>query len=239
MARAEKRENSGGGRELRMKQSCLRCPVGKLITFEGPDGAGKTTQAKLTAAALEARGHSVLVVREPGGTRLSEAVRSLLLDPNYSRMTPVAEALLYAGARAQLVIEVILPALEAGQVVLCDRFVDSSLAYQGYGRGLGLDTLRALNVFALNGLGAFFTILLDLEPEQGLRRAQADHENDRLEQEHLLFHRRVREGYRALVRSSPDRIKLVDARGTPEEVQAKVLALVAAYLEGRESGAPF
>ncbi|NPV29341.1 MAG: dTMP kinase [Firmicutes bacterium] len=212
---------------------------GKLITFEGPDGAGKTTQVNLTAAALRAGGYSVLATREPGGTRLSEAVRGLLLDPSFREMTPAAEALLYAGARAQLVREVLIPALAAGTIVLCDRFVDSSLAYQGYGRGLDLDLLRTINAFALNGLGPFYTILLDLEPELGLRRSRGRHAGDRLEHEDISFHHRVREGYRILARTAPGRIKVVDARGAPEEVQARLWKLVSLYLEDREPGAPF
>jgi dTMP kinase len=211
---------------------------GKLITFEGVDGAGKTTQVLLTAAALEQRGYTVLTTREPGGTRLSEEVRRLLLDPQFSEMAASTEALLYAAARSQLVGEVILPALELGRVVLCDRFVDSSLAYQGYGRGLGLDLLRTVNAFALVGLGAFYTIVIDLQPEQGMRRF-ATRESDRLEQESVSFHRRVRDGYRALAAAAPERIRVVDGTGTPDAVQARVWAHVAALLEDGEQGAPF
>lgn len=212
--------------------------MGKLITFEGVDGAGKTTQVALVAVALERQGYSVLTTREPGGTRLSESVRRLLLDPQFSEMAPATEALLYAAARSQLVNEVILPALQAGQVVLCDRFVDSTLAYQGYGRGLGLDLLYTVNAFALADLGPFFTILFDLAPEQGLQRFET-RESDRLEQESASFHRRVRDGYLALAAAAPERIRVVDGSGTPDEVQARAWAHVAAFLEGREQGAPF
>lgn len=211
---------------------------GKLITFEGVDGAGKTTQVLLTAAALEQRGHSVLTTREPGGTRLSEEVRRLLLNPQFSEMTASAEALLYAAARSQLVREVILPALESGKVVLCDRFVDSSLAYQGYGRGLDLDLLRTVNAFALAGLGAFFTIVIDLQPEQGRQRF-ATRESDRLEQESVSFHRRVRDGYRSLAAAAPERIRVVDGSGAADAVQARVWAQVVAFLEEGKQGAPF
>lgn len=211
---------------------------GKLITFEGPDGAGKTTQVSLLAAALKSRGYSVLVTREPGGTRLGEEIRGLLLNPLYEEMNPVAEALLYAGARAQLVGEVILPALEAGMTVLCDRFVDSSLAYQGYGRGLDLGMLRLINGFALKKLGNFLTILLDLPPEEGLRRA-AGRLGDRLEQEELDFHRRVREGYLALAASSPERIRVVAATAPAAAVRESVLRHALAYLEGKRKGASF
>jgi dTMP kinase len=211
---------------------------GKLITFEGVDGAGKSTQVLLTAAALEQRGYTVLTTREPGGTRLSEQIRQLLLDPQFSEMAAPTEALLYAAARSQLAGEVILPALESGKVVLCDRFVDSSLAYQGYGRGLGLDLLRTVNAFALVGLGAFYTIVIDLQPEQGRRRF-ATRESDRLEQESVSFHRRVRDGYCALAAAAPERIRVVDGSGAADAVQARVWAQVAAFLEDGERGAPF
>ncbi|HHW39716.1 MAG TPA: dTMP kinase [Syntrophomonadaceae bacterium] len=212
---------------------------GKLITFEGPDGAGKTTQVNLTAAALREEGYDVLVTREPGGTRLSEAIRGILLDPAFKEMTPFAEALLYAASRAQLVGEVVLPALGSGRVVLCDRFVDSSLAYQGYGRGLDLEMLRRINAPALRGIGAFLTILLDLEPGEGLRRAAKPEKMDRLEQEDLSFHRRVRDGYLALANQNPERIKVVRAEGDPAGVQAGVMAYVSGFLRGRLQGAPF
>jgi dTMP kinase len=216
----------------------LKQTRGKLITFEGVDGAGKTTQVLLTAAALEQRGCAVLTTREPGGTRLSEEIRRLLLDPQFSEMAAPTEALLYAAARSQLAGEVILPALSSGKVVLCDRFVDSSLAYQGYGRGLGLDLLRTVNAFALAGLGAFHTIVIDLPPEQGLQRF-AGRESDRLEQESASFHRRVHDGYRALAAAAPERIRVVDGSGAPDAVQARVWANVTAFLEGEEQGAPF
>lgn len=209
---------------------------GKLITFEGPDGAGKTTQVRLLAETLETRGYSVLVTREPGGTPLSEAIRDLLLDPRNKEMSPITEALLYAGARAQLVSEVIIPALEAGMVVLCDRFVDSSLAYQGYGRGLDLKMLQTVNKFALNKIGGFFTILLDLPANDGLLRVARMGGRDRLEQEQLTFHIRVREGYLALAAASPERIRVVDAGADVEIVQSRILAEVLACLEGQQQG---
>ena len=212
--------------------SGLNQTLGKLITFEGIDGAGKTTQVLLTAAALEQRGFRVLTTREPGGVRLSEEIRRLLLDPQFSEMAASTEALLYAAARSQLVGELILPALEAGKVVLCDRFVDSSLAYQGYGRELSLVLLRTVNAFALAGLGIFYTIVIDLEPEQGLQRF-ANRESDRLEQEDVSFHRRVRYGYRTLAAAAPERIRVVDGSGSADEVQARVWAQVAAFIEDR------
>lgn len=209
---------------------------GKFITFEGPDGAGKTTQVALTADALRGAGYHVRVTREPGGTRLSESIRGLLLDPSFREMTPAAEALLYASARAQLVQEVILPALASGSIVLCDRFVDSSLAYQGSGRGLDPEVLKAINALALNDIGAFLTILLDLEPDQGLRRAERHKQSDRLEQEDPTFHRRVRDGYLLLAGAHPDRIKVVRAEGDPGAVQTRVWAYVSDFVEGRLQG---
>lgn len=212
---------------------------GKLITFEGPDGAGKTTQIQLTERFLEEHGYPVVRIREPGGTRISEAIRQLLLDPSYKEMSAAAEALLYAAARAQLVDEVVLPALAAGKVVLCDRFVDSSLAYQGYGRSLDLEMLRMVNGFALNKLGAFRTILLDLPPEEGFRRSSGKIERDRLEQESLNFHQRVREGYRILAGNCPERIRVVDASGRPDSVQEQIEKHVLKYLTGRDPGGSF
>jgi dTMP kinase len=211
---------------------------GKLITFEGVDGAGKTTQVGMTAATLKQQGYEVLATREPGGTRLSEQIRRLLLDPQFGEMAASTEALLYAAARAQVVDEVILPALEAGKVVLCDRFVDSSLAYQGYGRSIDLAMLRSVNGLALAGLGAFFTVVIDLCPEQGLPRC-ATRGSDRLEQESIDFHRRVRDGYRALAAAAPERIRLMDGSGAPDLVQTRMWTHVSAFLEGREPGASF
>jgi len=211
---------------------------GKLIVFEGPDGAGKTTQVKLAAERLQNAGYSIVVTREPGGTRLSEMIRQLLLDPNNREMSPVTEALLYAGARSQLVAEVILPALAAGKIVLCDRFVDSSLAYQGFGRGLDLEMLRQVNRFALNRLGRFCTIILDLPPEEGLKRGK-QRERDWLEQEDLSFHRRVREGYRLLAKKYPERIRVVDASPQPEIVHQQVWEHLTAFIRGSYQGGVF
>lgn len=212
---------------------------GKLITFEGPDGAGKTTQVMLMAAALREKGYDVVVAREPGGTQISEAIRDILLDPAFREMAPLTEALLYTASRAQLVSEVLLPAIEAGSVVLLDRFVDSSLAYQGYGRGLDVRLLRRINAPALRGVGRFLTVLLDLEPEEGLRRAVQPGKRDRLEQESLSFHRRVREGYLALARCYPERIKVVRSDRDLEAVHAEIMAYVVAFLCGRLQGDRF
>jgi len=211
---------------------------GKLVVFEGPDGAGKTTQVKLAAERLQKMGYSVVMTREPGGTRLSEEIRQLLLDPANREMSPVTEALLYAGARSQLVAEVILPALASGKIVLCDRFVDSSLAYQGFGRGLDLEMLRQVNRFALDRLGRFCTILLDLPPEEGLERGKK-REKDRLEQEDISFHRRVWEGYHFLIKEYPERIRVVDASSQPEIVHQQVWKHLSAFINGSDQGGVF
>jgi len=197
---------------------------GVFITFEGLDGCGKSTQMHLLAQALRERGYVVTETREPGGTPLGEAIREVLLDPRHRGMAPRAEALLYAAARAQLVKEVVRPALEDGQVVLCDRYLDSSLAYQGYGRGLGADDIITLNVWATECLFPDLTLFLDLN--DSTRATRLGTTPDRLEAEDQDFHRRVAEGYKQLLRDHPHRIRRVDARGTPEEVQQRVRAVV-------------
>lgn len=202
---------------------------GVLITFEGLDGCGKSTQMELLAEALRARGYVVLVTREPGGTPLGEAIRSLLLDPRHHGMSARTEALLYAAARAQLVEQVIRPALEDGQVVLCDRYLDSSLAYQGYGRGLGVDDILMLNVWGTQGLFPDLTLFLDLEDSARAGRLAAV--PDRLEAEDDEFHQRVEEGYRQLLVQHRHRIRRIDATGDPLEVQARVQAAVEEELE--------
>ena len=202
---------------------------GVFITFEGLDGCGKSTQMELLASALRDRGYMVLVTREPGGTALGEAVRDLLLDPRYHGMSARSEALLYAAARAHLVEQVIRPALADGQVVLCDRYLDSSLAYQGYGRGLGTDDIITLNVWATECLFPDLTIYLDLDDAvRGTRLAAVP---DRLEAEDTAFHRRVGEGFHELLKAYPHRIHRVEAAGTEAEVQARVQAVVEDELE--------
>jgi dTMP kinase len=183
----------------------------------------------LLAAALRDRGYVVLVTREPGGTLLGEAVRELLLDPRHKGMSGRAEALLYAAARAQLVRQVIRPALEDGQVVLCDRYFDSSLAYQGHGRGLGTDDIMTLNVWATEGLFPDLTLFLDLD--DSIRSGRLAAVPDRLEAEDEDFHRRVAEGFRALLVEHPHRIRRVDARGTEAEVQERVRATIEGEFE--------
>jgi dTMP kinase len=196
---------------------------GRFITVDGPDGGGKTTQAARLAAALRARGIDVLLTREPGGTRLGERVRSLLLDNETGRHAPIADALLFNAARAQHVSEVVEPALAAGRTVVCARYADSTLAYQGYGAGLPLDELRRIQVVATHGLCPDRTILLDVAPEVGLARKRD--ELTRFETDFDLdFHRRVRDGFLAMAREEPDRYRVIDATAEEDEVFAAVLA---------------
>lgn len=203
---------------------------GRFITFEGPDGAGKTTQIALLEAALRARGHAVARTREPGGDPVGERVRDLLLQRDVAPVAPEAELLLFGAARAQNVRSVVRAALAAGQVVLCDRFTDSTLAYQGHGRGLPLDLIRRVNAFAAGGLVPDRTFLLDLPPAEGLAR-QAEAQQNRLDRESLVFHERVRRGFLEAAAAEPGRIVRLDATQTAdalaEQILADVLVLVA------------
>lgn len=210
-----------------------------FITLEGPDGAGKSLQAERLARALRTEGQGVTVAREPGGTRLGEHIRTLLLQHDAPR-TPIADALLFNSARAQLVREVIEPALGREETVICDRFADSTLAYQGFGSGLDLDMLRSLERLATGGLRPDMTILLDLPPQEGLARRTRGPASDVTRFERIdrskaeagaedagfdaAFHERVREGYLALAAQEPDRWRIVDARPDPDTV-AKAVAM--------------
>ena len=186
---------------------------GLFITLEGPEGAGKTLQAERLADALKADGHAVRLTREPGGTRLGEQIRSIVLAATQGggAIEPVADALLFNAARAQLVAEVIRPALAAGEIVICARFADSTLAYQGYGAGVALEELKAVEEAATGGLVPDLTILLDVPPEVGLAR-KADASRNRFEAAFdLEFHRRVRDGFLDLARQQPERWRVIDA----------------------------
>ncbi len=205
---------------------------GVFITLEGPEGSGKSTQAPLLAAWLRSLGYTILQTREPGGTAISERIRDLLHDPQHTEMSARAEILLYSAARAQLVAQVIRPALAAGQMVLCDRYFDSTFAYQGYGRGLPLSDLQEITRFATDALTPNVTLYLDLAPEVGLGRRQAGRaEMNRLDLEALDFHRRVRAGYLALAAAEPARWRLVDAAGSIAEVQARLQAALLSTLD--------
>jgi dTMP kinase len=203
-----------------------------FITFEGPEGSGKTTQSRLLADWLRSQDADVLTTREPGGTRIGDAIRNLLLSPENTEMSPTAEILLFSAARAQHVAEVIAPHLAHGGIVLCDRFADSTLAYQGYGRRLGLDALRGITAFATAGLTPDLTVCLDLPVGEGLRRKQSDGlvEWNRMEREQLAFHERVRQGYLALAAAEPARWVVLDATRPVAEIQARVRAYVTARL---------
>ena len=195
---------------------------GRLITVEGLDGAGKTTLVAGVTRELAARGRELLVLREPGGVELSERIRELVKDPALA-VDPRAEALLYAAARAQLVAEQLVPLLDAGEWVLLDRFVDSSLAYQGAGRGLGIEEIRALNAFATGGLTPDRTLLLRIEPAVGAARI-AGREADRLELAGEPFFAAVARAYDALAAAEPERFAVIEADRPPEQVLADALA---------------
>jgi len=200
---------------------------GMFITFEGPDGSGKTTQIRLLRDALAAAGYDVLLTREPGGTAIGDQIRVVLHDVENEEMTPPAEILLYSASRAQLVAQVIRPALAAGKIVLCDRYADSTMAYQGYGRGLDLEALRAITAFATAGLKPDLTLLLDLNVADGLARRQVGGDEwNRMDQQTLEFHRRTREGYLQLAAAEPERWVRVEAAGAVEEIAAAVWTIV-------------
>lgn len=192
-----------------------------FITFEGPEGSGKTTQLRLLEAWLRGRGYDVLATREPGGTAISEAIRTILLDPAHTEMRPETEILLFSAARAQIVAQVIRPHLARGGIVLCDRYADSTLAYQGYGRGLDLDILRAITAFATGGLLPHLTIYLDIPIEIGLQR-KAIQEWNRLEAQTRAFHQRVRQGYLEMAAAEPERWLVLDASQPIADVQAAI-----------------
>jgi dTMP kinase len=189
-----------------------------FITFEGIDGSGKTTQLRRVAE----RFRDPVITKEPGGTPTADRIRAILLDAN-SKLDPLAEVFLFAASRHQHVVEVIKPALDAGRVVLCDRYTDATLAYQGFGRLLDLDRLRALNDWATGSLRPDRTLLFDIDEETGLRRARGRGGDElRFEAEDLRFYRRVREGYLALAKSEPKRFAVIDANGTLDEVGKRV-----------------
>ena len=188
---------------------------GLFIAFEGADGCGKSTQLRFLAEHLESMGTDVVRTREPGGSPVAEKIRNILLDKDNAEMTAVTEALLYAAARAEHVRQVIKPAVDAGKIVLCDRFVLSSLAYQGYGRALGADTVWQINKIAVDGYMPDVTVFINVPPERAFKRMNDHKEHDRLECEHISFHERVFEGFVEL--SKQDGMLVIDAKGTKQE----------------------
>lgn len=197
-----------------------------FITFEGPDGSGKTSQVVFLAELLRQEGYSLLVTREPGGTSIGDQIRAILSDLENIAMQPRAEILLFQASRAQLVEEVVRPHLEQGSLVLCDRFADSTLAYQGYGHCVDLDQLRSLIRFATGGLKPDLTLLFDVEAETGLRRRAKGGDWNRLDAYEVAFHQRVRKGYLELAQEEPERWAIIDAGQPPELVQEAVRKIV-------------
>lgn len=211
---------------------------GKLIVFEGVEGCGKTTQLHLTRDWLLLRMKdkilpevSVVLTREPGGTELGLGLRRLLLEGHHQLIQERAELLLYAADRAQHVEQVLKPHLEKGAIILCDRYTDSTLAYQGYGRGLSLTLIEQLNQIATGGLKSDSTIWLDVDVEIGLARARQRAASDRMEQAGLEFHRRVQQGYSELAKAYPERFVRVDASGSPEEVQHQIQTILTMWFK--------
>ena len=200
---------------------------GIFVTFEGGEGSGKTTHLKRLAHYLRDLGDEIVETRDPGGTTIGKEIRTLLLSPESAAISDSAELLLYEASRAQLVREVITPAIARGAVVLCDRFTDSTLAYQGFGRGLDLNLIRELNLFTTGGLVPDLTILLDLDPGIGLERCTRSIRagrafRDRIAAEPLAFHQRIREGYLTLAREEPDRFRVIDASLSVAQIEAAV-----------------
>ncbi len=209
---------------------------GAFITFEGIEGSGKSTQIALLRDHLRQQGKTVTLTREPGGTSIGDQLRKVLLDPANKGLDPTAELLLYAASRSQHLREVILPSLAGGRIVLCDRFSDATLAYQGYGRGLSIPVIRELDRIVTAGLRPRLTVLLDIDARTGLGRARGRnaaeglHGEARFENEDIAFHTRVREGYLLLAREEPERIRLVNAARSPEEIQREIRQIIAPVL---------
>lgn len=196
---------------------------GIFITFEGPDGSGKTTASQNVYQKLIQLGYDVVYTREPGGIGISEQIRDIILDPKNTMMDRKTEALLYAASRRQHLVEKIIPALTAGKIVLCDRFVDSSLAYQGYGREIGADEVYQINEFAIEGVMPDITFFLSVSAEKGLERISGRKTKDRLDQESLAFHQKVYDGYQAVLEQFKERMIVVDAQQSIETVTQTIV----------------
>jgi len=205
-----------------------------FITLEGPEGSGKSTQIKHLAKRLEEMGYSVITTREPGGTPIGDQIRQVLVRMENKELHPRTEILLFLAARAQLVEQVIKPALQDGKIILCDRYGDSTLAYQGYGHGLDLEQLRRMLDFATDHLKPDLTILLDLDVKTGLMRKKAEDEWNRLDAYEALFHERVRDGYLQLAREEPERWRIVDASQAIDAVQEDLFRIILGALENQK-----
>jgi len=215
-----------------------------FVTFEGIEGSGKTTHMGIAAERLTSQGYRVVKTREPGGTRIGEQVRTVLLSPEHGNMSPVAELFLYEACRAQLITEYVRPELGKGNLVLCDRYIDATTAYQGYGRGLDLDLIERLNVAAGQGVKPDLTILLDCTVQKGFERMRSRYQDDareggqgapdRMETEDRSFHERIRNGYLTLAEKHGHRIRVIDASGDIEEVHEKVMDCLHQGLKERE-----
>lgn len=205
---------------------------GILITLEGNDGSGKSSVIEAIRKTLEEKGYPVVYTREPGGSQIAENIRKVILDVENTGMDAKTEALLYAASRREHIEKTIRPALEAGKIVLCDRFIDSSLAYQGYARGLGIDEVYHMNLYATEGLLPDLTILVCVKPEIGIARITQNHrgELDRLESEKMEFHQKVYQGYLAVQKKFPTRIQMIDGEKTKEEVRLDALDIVLRFI---------
>jgi len=205
---------------------------GKFITFEGGEGSGKSTQIKLLAEALEKKGYSVIVTREPGGTADGKRIREILLSPETKKLCSESETLLFFADRAQHVSEVVKPALEQGKIIISDRYTDSTDAYQGFGRGMDRKVIKKLHEFATNNLQPDLTIILDVDVVKGLKRASKEEfgKKDRFEQEKLEFHKKLVEGFRQIAKENPERVKLIPP-GSVEEVHKEIMKHVNNILE--------
>ena len=196
---------------------------GKFITFEGCEGSGKSTQVSMFREYLEKNNIDYIFTREPGGNAIAEKIREIILDVKNADMTDECEALLYASARAQHVSQTIIPALNAGKLVLCDRYIDSSFAYQAYARGLGMDFIKKINSFAIDNCMPDYTVFLDISSTEAFRRKGGQDKNDRLEQVGLAFHEKVYEGYKKVIESDKDRFLLINCKGTKFETHDNII----------------
>jgi len=203
---------------------------GRFISLEGIEGTGKSTQAKLLSDYLKEKGFEVVLTEEPGGTQIGLRIRELLLSVEHKGMTAVTELLLYNASRSQHIREIIVPAISSGAIVITDRFTDSTIAYQGFGRGIDLSLINSIDLIATERLRPDITILLDLDAEVGLKRNKRINKTDRLELEDLEFHQRVRNGYHNLAEKEPERIKLIDASAGIQEIHSRISSIITNFI---------